>query len=207
MSRSFPHMPEAERRKWQDSKTILSEIGLKPDDTFVDIGCGEGYFTLAAARVVGEKGIVYGIDIDEDAINRLQQSYKKEDLKNIILIVGDAETTVFCNRCADIVFLGIDLHDFRDPSAVLKNARKMLKADGKLVDLDWKKEPAPFGPPVEIRFDEAKATMLIEGAGFKIESVKPEGLHHYLIIAKALGEKHESQQTDRVHTRSPGQGG
>ena len=190
MKHGFPHMDESERRKWQDPEAILAEIGLKPGDTFVDIGCGEGYFTLPAARKVGEKGAVYGVDIDDGAIERLKLAAKKEALKNLILTAGNAETTIFCDRCADITFLGIDLHDFNTPSAVLNNAWKMLKPDGKLVDLDWKKEPAPFGPPIEIRFDEAKAKNLIENAGFKVESIKPNGLYHYLIIAKVRGENY-----------------
>ena len=191
MKHGFPHMDESERRKWQDPEAILAEIGLKPGDTFVDIGCGEGFFALPAARVVGKKGTVYGVDIDRGAIERLKLSANKQALKNLILTVGEAETAVFCDRCADIAFLGIDLHDFSDPSAVLNNARKMLKPGGKLVDLDWKKEPSPFGPPLEIRFDEAKAKSLIENAGFRVESIKPNGVYHYLIIAKARGEEHE----------------
>jgi len=48
------------RRKWQDPDVVLMEIGLKPDATFIDVGCGEGFFTLPAVRLVGEKGRVYG---------------------------------------------------------------------------------------------------------------------------------------------------
>ncbi len=40
-----------------------------------------------------------------------------------------------------------------------------------------------FGPPLEKRYDEAKATHLIEAAGFSVESVKDSGPYHYLIIA------------------------
>ena len=182
--RSFHHLPEDERRKWQDPEAILREIGLKPGDTFADIGCGNGYFTLPAARMVGEKGIVYGVDTDSEAIASLDDSAKAEGLQNIKLTVGEAETTVFCAACADFVFMGIDLHDFRDPAAVLRNAAIMLKPHGSLVDVDWKKEKMPFGPPPDIRFDETKAKSLITAAGFKIKSVAPNGLYHYLIIAK-----------------------
>ena len=105
-------------------------------------------------------------------------------MKNLYVTVGEAEETVLCEGCADIVFFGIDLHDFRDPEKVLMNAKRMLKHGGMLVDLDWKKEPMPLGPPLRIRFSEEKAAKLIESQGFKVETVKKSGLYHYLIIAK-----------------------
>jgi ubiquinone/menaquinone biosynthesis C-methylase UbiE len=182
--RGFHHLPDIERMKWQDPAAILRKIGLKVGQTFADIGCGNGYFTIPAAKLVGEGGAVYGVDIDKTGIAALMDKAFDEKLGNLHLTVGEAETSILCESCADFVFLGIDLHDFRDPATVLKNAKRMLKPGGNLVDLDWKKENTPFGPPLEIRFDEAKAGALIEAAGFKIESIKPEGLYHYLIIAK-----------------------
>jgi len=60
----------------------------------------------------------------------------------------------------------------------------MLKPKGWLVDLDWKKEPMDFGPPLSIRFSEERAIGLIEGAGFKVEQQKETGRFHYLIMAR-----------------------
>jgi ubiquinone/menaquinone biosynthesis C-methylase UbiE len=181
--RGFHMMADDERRKWQDPDVILREAGLKPGDTFVDVGCGAGYFTLPAVNIVGKTGFIYGVDINETAINNLKATADQRGVTNLKLLVAEAEDTVFCIACADIVFFGIDLHDFRDPAAVLENAQKMLKPGGKLVDLDWKKIPSPWGPPQNIRFDEAKARSLIETAGYKVESVKSSGPYHYLIVA------------------------
>jgi hypothetical protein len=64
------------------------------------------------------------------------------------------------------------------------NAKKMLKQTGRLVDLDWKKEPMEFGPPLKIRFDEEQAVNLVESASFRIKTVKDAGPYHYIIIAK-----------------------
>jgi ubiquinone/menaquinone biosynthesis C-methylase UbiE len=100
------------------------------------------------------------------------------------LKAGAAEETIFCETCADIVFFGIVLHDFRDPAKVLLNAKTMLKPTGRLIDLDWKKAAMELGPPLSIRFSEKKAVSLIRTAGFKIETAKETGPYHYLIIAR-----------------------
>jgi ubiquinone/menaquinone biosynthesis C-methylase UbiE len=175
---------ENERRKWQNPEAILADIGLKAGHTFVDVGCGEGFFAIPAARIVGKKGKVYGVDVYKEAVDHLREKAMKEGLANLDLTVGAAEDTIICERCADIVFFGIDLHDFRDPAKVLTNARKMLKPSGRLVDLDWKKEPMELGPPAQIRFSEEEAAKRILAAGFKIETVRESGPYHYLIIAR-----------------------
>jgi len=175
---------ETERRRWQNPEATLVDIGLKPALTFMDIGCGDGFFAVPAARLVGDKGRVYGLDIDAEALDRLNQKAEKEGLRNLNLKVGEAEETVLCEACADMVFFGINLHDFRNPSKVLMNAKRMLKPTGRLIDLDWKREPMKIGPPLQRRFSDKKAASLIKKAGFMINAVKEAGPYHYLIVAR-----------------------
>jgi ubiquinone/menaquinone biosynthesis C-methylase UbiE len=131
---------DSERRKWQDPEKILVEIGLAPNMTFVDLGCGDGYFALPAARIVGLNGKVIATDIDEGAIGRLRKQAAEEGLVQLSAEVSAAEKTIACEGCADFVFFGINLHDFDDPAQVIQNAKKMLRPSGLLVDLDWKAE-------------------------------------------------------------------
>ena len=174
---------DPERRAWQDAGKILTSIGLSEGMVFVDVGCGEGYFAVPASRRVGPGGKVFAVDINAEAVARLQEQAKKEGLDNLVFDINEAENTLFCDGCADIVFFGIDLHDFRDPAQVLANAAVMLKPGGRLVDLDWKDIPMEFGPPPEKRFSVEKARYLIESAGLRIQSVQDAGPYHYLIIA------------------------
>jgi ubiquinone/menaquinone biosynthesis C-methylase UbiE len=181
--RQFP-INDPERRKWQDPEKILIDIGLKPGMTFVDVGCGDGYFAIPAAKIAGKEGKVIAVDIDEGSIMRLQQKAAEEGLGHLSAEVRAAEETIACKGCADFVFFGIDLHDFADPAQVIRNARRMLRPSGLLVDLDWKPEPMSFGPPPGKRFSIDKAQQLIESAGFHATSVKEAGPYHYIIIAR-----------------------
>jgi ubiquinone/menaquinone biosynthesis C-methylase UbiE len=174
---------EQERRKWQNPENVLAEIGLKSGMTFADIGCGQGFFTIPTAKIVGESGKVYASDISETNIQKLREKVDAAGLTNVIMEIGKAEDLILCDACADIVFFGIVLHDFENPSKVLTNAHSMLKKTGKLVDLDWKKEPTGLGPPMHIRFSEEKAKQLLESSGFKVQLTKKSGLYHYIIVA------------------------
>jgi ubiquinone/menaquinone biosynthesis C-methylase UbiE len=175
---------EALRRKWRNPEVTLKSVGLSAGMVFVDVGCGDGFFTIPAAQLVDEEGAVYAVDIDASAIESLRDKAAEKGLKNVTAKVGEAEETVFCEECADMVFYGRVLHDFKDPARVLCNAKRMLKPTGTLVDLDWKKKPTLLGPPVRIRFSEEQAAGLIKAAGFTVESVKSAGRNFYIVTAK-----------------------
>jgi len=181
---SHNHFSEGTIRRWHHPKISLETIGLRSGMTLMDVGCGYGFFTIQAASIVGETGKVYAVDIDVPSIDRLKREAAEKGLKNIHTEVGMAEETVFCDECADIVFYSIVLHDFRDPAKVLHNAKRMIKPDGKLVNLDWKKKFMPLGPPLKIRFSEEQAVKLLKQAGFIIESVKSLTSNFYIVTAK-----------------------
>ena len=175
-------LDEATRRSWYNPEAILQnlQVGM----VFMDVGCGDGFFSILAAKKVGAQGKVYSVDRDASAIEKLKQKAKAEGLKNIVTKVGKAEDAVFCTKCADFVFFSMDLHDFSDPAKVLQNAKQMIKPSGQLIDLDWKKIDMPFGPPAAIRFSEEYASGLIRSAGFTIADVRDAGKYHYVVTTK-----------------------
>jgi ubiquinone/menaquinone biosynthesis C-methylase UbiE len=175
-------LDEATRRSWYNPEAILAD--LKAGMTFADIGCGDGYFTILAAKKVGAKGKAYAVDIDPSGVEKLKDVVKTQELTNVATQVGEAEETVFCRECVDFILLSMDLHDFRDPAKVLCNAKEMLKPTGLVVDLDWKKVSMPFGPPVSIRFSEAHVVGLLRKAGFTLVDFKDAGPYHYVVTAR-----------------------
>ncbi|MDV2480769.1 class I SAM-dependent methyltransferase [Methanoculleus sp. Wushi-C6] len=182
---SSRHRPEDEaaRRRWQHPESILEEIGLAAGETFIDVGCGEGFFALPAARIVGPHGRVCGIDIDAEALDLLQEKSFHEKLGNVVLHHGAAEEAVLCEGCADVVFFGISLHDFEDPVRVLANAKRMAAPEGRIVDVDWKKEPLPLGPPAAKKFDTEHAASLMAEAGLRVIAVADLEPYHYMVTA------------------------
>lgn len=180
---------ETERREWQNPEAILASLGLGPGWVVADVGAGDGFFALPAARMVGQRGAVYAVDSSVGRLTRLHEKAEEEGLENIRIRAGTAEEFVVCEGCADLVFFGICLHDFADQAAALRNAMTALKPGGLLANLDWKKEETIrngdlLGPPVEIRFSEEEAAAMIVAAGFTIESIEPYGEYFYLIRAR-----------------------
>ena len=177
-------LDEKVRRTWYNPEEILAKAGLKKGMVFADIGSGDGFFSLLAAGVVGTKGKIYAVDSDHRAISRLKMKAAELRLSNIHVVEGEAESTVLCRDCVDVVFFSMVLHDFYNPAKVLLNAKVMLKATSMLVDLDWKKMEMPFGPPVRIRFSEEKTQEMLRQVGFHVAKVEDTGPYHYVVTAK-----------------------
>jgi ubiquinone/menaquinone biosynthesis C-methylase UbiE len=84
------------RREWQDPESILAAAGLHPGMIFIDIGCGQGFFTIPAAKIVGVQGRVYALDINPANTDRLRNKLSDEGLNNVIVNTGNAEDLLLC---------------------------------------------------------------------------------------------------------------
>jgi len=84
---------------------ILRRAGLKSGQKVLEVGCGPGFFTIPAANIVGEEGIVYAIDTHPLAIKRINNKIRKTGLKNIKPILENASKTGLSDQSIDLAFL------------------------------------------------------------------------------------------------------
>jgi len=111
----------------------LTEIGLKEGMTFAVIGCTLGFYSFAASRIVGDKGVVYALDINPDFTAYVEEKAKRKGIKNIKAIVADAQEITLSSESVDMVFLHLVLHDIKNKTVALKEFYRILKENGKLV--------------------------------------------------------------------------
>jgi ubiquinone/menaquinone biosynthesis C-methylase UbiE len=112
-------------------KSILEEVGIKPGFRVLDYGCGPGSYIIPLARLVGESGKVYALDIHPLAIHRVQNIASKKQLANVETILSDCKTGLPDNSL-DVVLLYDIFHHLSDPDLILKELRRVLKLDGVL---------------------------------------------------------------------------
>jgi len=151
-----------------------------------DLGCGSmAFFTLQAAKLVGEKGIVYAVDILKEVLSSAESRAKQEGLYNIrtvwsdVEIVGAAKIT---SESLDYALLVNTLFQTRKHQEVIAEAYRLLRPGGRLMVIDWITAGSPIGPTQELRVDPAEAKRLAGEAGFKVEKEFKAGANHYGII-------------------------
>lgn len=175
---------EATRRRFQNPEKILKSIVLREGMVFIDLGCNDGFFSIPAAKLVTKTGYVVGVDIDDEALHRLETKAQTENIDNISTIHSAAETVVIKEGVADFVFLGTVLHDFNDPVKVLKNAKEMLKENGLIYNYDWQKIRQTKGPPYDIRFSKEHVEQLALESGLVVVSSTDINKSFYGIFIK-----------------------
>ena len=116
-SRSDPHMSKFSFRiislmhdnpllpYFRNPQRLLKAAGLKPGQKVLEVGCGPGFFTIPAAKIVGNEGVVYAVDVHPLAIERVKEKIEKEGIKNIKPILTNASNTGLPDQSIDLAFI------------------------------------------------------------------------------------------------------
>jgi ubiquinone/menaquinone biosynthesis C-methylase UbiE len=119
----------------------LIQTGVKRGQQVLDVGCGPGFFTIPAAKIVGETGHVYALDINPAAVQYVRRKTKREGLTNVEVRLADASQTSLPKESIDLAFLFAVIHSFQDVNKVLTEMHRLLKTSGILsVQSRWPKK-------------------------------------------------------------------
>lgn len=136
------YVTEAERydSMMEPFTSALSEaVALSGGERVLDVGCGSGATTIAAAQQVGAEGVATGIDVSPPLLDLARKRAAQAGI-SIELIEGDAQTYPFPPKAFDAVISRNGLMFFDDPVAAFRNLATTLKPNGRLAFL------APQGP-------------------------------------------------------------
>lgn len=126
----------AGRDKRLQIERVMDILGIAPGKNVADIGAGSGWFTVRAARRVGEAGKVYAVDINQDAIRYIEDRTQKEGLHNIKTVLGREDNPLLPADEVDAVLLLKTYHEVAKPVALLRNLKASLRPGAKVGIID-----------------------------------------------------------------------
>ncbi|MBI5913617.1 class I SAM-dependent methyltransferase [Candidatus Azambacteria bacterium] len=173
-----------ENNRFLSPRHIIEQSGIGAGMQVADFGCGQGDFSLAAAKLVGPEGKVYAIDIQDSALSSVRSKARIEGELNIDLVKGNVEVPGASGRAdasCDAVILTNLLFQTEKRAEILREASRVLKPGGIAVFVDWKKE-APLGPMRTLRMEKEAAEQLIAHEGFAFERGIEAGAFHFGMI-------------------------
>jgi SAM-dependent methyltransferase len=103
----------------------------------LDVGCGTGSTTLAAARLLGEKGRCAGIDISEPMLSLARMRADREHV-SAKFICADAQTYAFDPASFDTFISRFGVMFFDDPIEAFANLRRAAVSDARLCCIVWR---------------------------------------------------------------------
>ena len=115
---------------FKDPYEHLNAAGLKPGQRVLEVGCGPGFFTIPAAKIVGDKGFVYAVDVNHLAIEHIGEKIKEGKIKNVKPICSNASNTGLPDGSIDVSFIFGTLHFAGGVGDVIYEMSRILKPDG-----------------------------------------------------------------------------
>ncbi len=182
----MPQLTQPEGHTFLNPTEVLKQVGLKVGQWVADLGCGGGYFVLPAARMVGDEGRVYGVDVLKTALSSLGSKVRLYNLTNVQLVWGNVEvyggSKGIQDHSVDVVLLVQLLSQTAKRKEALKEADRIAKHNGQLVVVDWKSDSLSFSPIKKnyIAPDEVKS--LASASYLKFDREIEVGPYHYCLI-------------------------
>jgi ubiquinone/menaquinone biosynthesis C-methylase UbiE len=167
-------MLSPERAALAPPEELLARAGARDGATVVDIGCGPGFFTLPAARLVGAQGRVYAVDVEPRMLALVERRAAQSGLGNIKTVRTHAADVPLSDGCAELVVCGLVLHDL-DVAARGQMAGEMARLcrrGGAVLVVEWQ-------PRIDDtrwnRLTPAETGALLARAGLRVEETAALG--------------------------------
>ncbi len=119
------------RKNFRDIDKEINLAGIKKGLHILDFGCGLGFNTIPAAKVVGKEGRVFALDLSKQAIQITKKKIHKNKLNNVVIIHSGCDTGLE-DKSIDLVYLHNTLPIVKEKYKVLDEITRVLKKGGKL---------------------------------------------------------------------------
>lgn len=162
----------------------IAALGVEPGMKIADFGSGSGAYVLALAEALLASGTVYAIDVQKDLLRRIKNESERRGHTNVEIVWGDLEQKEGSKLAPklDLVLISNLLFQLDDHKAVLSEAARILKPDGRVAIIDWTESFSGMGPHVDAVVTKENAYELAREAGLTFVKEFPAGAHHYGLI-------------------------
>lgn len=170
--------------KFINPQTVVAQMGLKSGHIVADLGSGSGFFALAAAKLIGNTGTVFAVDVQQSKLTATFSAGSQQGYKNIQLVQADLDQPIvgIADASCDAVIMASVLHEVKNRDILLRNMLRVLKTGGVVLAVEWKTEHTLFGPPLDVRIPEHQLEQELGNLGLhKVKSI-PADMAHYAIV-------------------------
>ncbi len=180
-------MHDVEESTFLNPKKAIEAAGVSEGARVADFGAGSGFFTRAAARAVGQNGIVWAVDVNPELLPRIKNLALAEGLANVEVMRGDTSRHGGSNlpeNHFDFVICANLLFQTDDKKSLAEEIHRVLKDGGKALVIDWQGSYGGLGPHPDHLISQASARDLLESFGFSFAQNIPAGEYHWGLLMK-----------------------
>ena len=136
--RGAPWLERQEREAEENSAALLEKMDLKRGQTVADLGCGSGFYSRRMARLVGDEGTVFAVDIQPEMLGILRQLSEREGIENIAPILAKEDDPHLPPGEIDWILLVDVYHELQRPAPVLAKLSEALAPNGRIALVEFR---------------------------------------------------------------------
>lgn len=169
-----------------DPQLLFQKAQLQSGMHVADFGTDRGgHIVFPASLIVGEKGIMYAVDILKPILETIRKKAEQDALHNIHPIWSDLEKgkTAIPEKSLDVVFIINTLSFSEEPNQILEEAKRLLREKARVVIVDWKEKMNGILGPKDDRFvDFDQIRSWANTAGLAVQEEFAAGKYHHGIV-------------------------
>ncbi|MFY7953384.1 MAG: class I SAM-dependent methyltransferase [Armatimonadaceae bacterium] len=133
-------LERSEREKEEEPAKLIEALAVKEGMVVADVGAGSGYHSFRLAPLVGDKGKVLAVDIQQEMLDLMTARAKKEKVTNVETVKGTDKDPKLPEGKVDLIFMVDVYHEFEHPYEMTEKLVASLKPGGRLVFVEFREE-------------------------------------------------------------------
>lgn len=133
-------LERAEREQEEMPNLLVELLKLKEGDVVADIGIGTGYIARRISPKIGETGVIYGVEIQQEMLDILDEKMAAAGITNIKGVLGTITDPKLPPNSVDLAIMVDVYHEFSHPYEMMQNICRGLKTGGRVVFVEYRAE-------------------------------------------------------------------
>ena len=175
-----------EREEEERTDLMIDALKFREGEVVADIGCGSGYISRKIAKKIGESGIIYGVDIQQEMLDLLVKRMAMFRIGNVKPVMGTTTDPQVPPASCDTMIMVDVYHEFDQPYEMIRSMIAGLKPGGRIVFVEFRKED-PDVPIKEVhKMSEAqvKKEMALHSELTHAETISVLPRQHIIVFRK-----------------------
>ena len=184
-----PWLIRETREQEEHPKKLLQALGLKPGQTVADIGCGNGFYTLRMAQIVGPTGKALAVDIQPEMLELLRERARAAGISNVEPILGAPGEPKLPEAAVDLILLVDVYHEFSFPERMLQAMGAALAPGGRIAIAEYRMEDPDVPIKLLHKMTEKQVVLEFKANGFTLAESYDELPWQHLLFFERSGER------------------
>ena len=181
-----PWLIRETREQEEHPRKLLQALNLQPGQTVADIGCGNGFYTLRMAEIVGATGKALAVDIQPEMLEMLGARAREAGISNVEPILGAPGDPKLPESAVDLILLVDVYHEFSYPERMLQAMRAALRPGGRIAIAEYRMEDPDVPIKLLHKMTEKQVVKEFNANGFKLaESYDDLPWQHLLFFERS----------------------